>query len=59
VGTGGRSNYPVLWRLRRSVVVNDEVFGVLRLTLRPEAYEWQFLAVPGSSFRDRGSARCR
>jgi acid phosphatase type 7 len=59
VGTGGRSNYPVLWRLRGSVVVNDGVFGVLRLTLRPEAYDWQFLPVPGSSFRDRGSARCR
>jgi acid phosphatase type 7 len=59
VGTGGRSNYPVLFRIPGSVVVADGVFGVLQLTLRPEAYEWQFLAVPGSSFRDRGSARCR
>jgi acid phosphatase type 7 len=59
VGTGGRTNYPFLWGVPGSVVVDDGVFGVLRLTLRPDAYEWQFLAVPGSSFRDRGSARCR
>ena len=59
VGTGGRSRYPVLFRLRRSVVVNWTSFGVLRLTLRPAAYEWRFLAEPGSTFTDRGSAACR
>ena len=31
VGTGGRSHYPVLWRVRGSQVVNDTTFGVLRL----------------------------
>ena len=34
VGTGGRSHYPVFWRLR-GAVVDDTTFGVLRLTLRP------------------------
>ena len=59
VGTGGRSHYPVLWRVRRSQVVNDTTFGVLRLTLRPAAFEWRFVPVAGSSFRDSGSATCR
>ncbi len=59
VGTGGRSNYPVLRRLPRSVVVNDAVYGVLRLALRPSGYDWRFLPVAGSGFRDAGSAACR
>ena len=59
VGTGGRSHYPVLWRIRRSAVVNDTTFGVLRLTLRTDGYDWRFLPVAGSSFSDRGSGTCR
>ena len=59
VGSGGRSHYPVLWRVRRSQIVNDTTFGVLRLTLRPAAFEWRFVPVAGSSFRDSGSATCR
>ena len=59
VGSGGRSHYPVLFRIPRSVVVNWTTYGVLRLTLRPAAYEWRFLAEPGSAFADRGSAACR
>ena len=57
VGTGGRSHYPVFRRLRTSAVANDESYGVLRLTLRPAAYDWRFLSV-GSSFADSGSAAC-
>ena len=59
VGTGGRSHYPVLWRIRRSAVVNDTTFGVLRLTLRTDGYDWRFLPVAGSRFSDRGSGTCR
>jgi acid phosphatase type 7 len=59
VGTGGRSHYPVLWRVPGSEVVNDSTFGVLRLTLRADSYDWRFLPVVGSSFRDGGSGRCR
>ena len=57
VGTGGRSHYPVVRRLRASAAVNDHVYGVLRLTLRPTGYAWRFLAV-GSSFADAGTASC-
>ena len=57
VGTGGRSHYPVLRRLRSSAAANDHVYGVLRLTLRPARYDWRFLAI-GSSFADSGSTAC-
>ncbi len=58
VGTGGRSLYPFLRPEPRSVVRNAETYGVLRLTLRPRAYDWRFLPVVGSSFHDSGTAAC-
>jgi hypothetical protein len=59
VGTGGRSLYPVLRRLPRSAAVNASSYGVLRLTLRDRGYDWRFLPVGGTSFRDGGSGACR
>ena len=61
VGTGGRSLYPVLWRLRRprSVVLNTSTYGVLRLQLRSGRYDWRFMPAAGGSFTDAGSGRCR
>ena len=59
VGTGGGSHYPVLWRLPQSAALNDRTFGVLRLTLRPEGYDWRFLPVAGKTFADRGTSDCR
>jgi acid phosphatase type 7 len=60
VGSGGRSHYPVLWRLSRpkSVALDDNTYGVLRLTLGAEGYDWQFVPVAGATFRDAGSGRC-
>jgi hypothetical protein len=59
VGTGGRSHYPALRRLPRSVKLNDRTYGVLRLTLDDGRYDWRFLPVAGSSFADAGSSSCR
>lgn len=59
VGTGGRSLYPVLRRLPGSQVVNAHAYGVLRLTLREDAYDWRFVPVAGSTFTDAGTGRCR
>jgi hypothetical protein len=39
--------------------VNDDTFGVLRLTLRPAGWGWRFVPVAGASFTDTGSAPCR
>jgi calcineurin-like phosphoesterase family protein len=59
VGTGGRSLYPVPRRLAASEILNARTYGVLRLTLLHDAYDWRFVPVAGSSFTDAGSARCR
>jgi acid phosphatase type 7 len=58
VGTGGRSHYSILGPIANSEVYNDETYGVLKLTLRPESYEWQFIPVEGETFTDSGSAGC-
>jgi len=61
VGTGGRSHYPALWRLSRpkSVALNASTYGVLRLTLRADGYDWRFVPVSGWTFTDSGSSACR
>ena len=58
VGTGGAHLYDV-----KSVAPNSQVIGnahgVLRLTLKADSYDWQFVSIPGKSFSDFGSAQCR
>jgi hypothetical protein len=58
VGTGGRSHYPVLGRLPKSRTLNWTTWGVLRLTLRANGYDWRFLPVAGQSYVDAGSGAC-
>jgi len=59
VGTGGgKGTYPILDPIANSEVQNDETYGVLKLTLRPEAYDWRFVPVEGAQFTDSGSTRC-
>jgi acid phosphatase type 7 len=33
-------------------------FGVLKLTLKPGSYEWQFIPEAGKSFTDSGTGIC-
>jgi hypothetical protein len=60
VGTGGGNlrdfNGPPL---PATQVRNDNTWGVLRLTLRADGYDWRFLPVRGRSFTDHGTGRCR
>ena len=58
VGTGG-ATLTRIQRLRAGSQVQASVWGVLKLTLRPESYEWEFLAVDGHAFRDQGQDLCR
>jgi hypothetical protein len=68
VGTGGRGLYD--WPLTKteefqdgvfipkpnSIVRNNETHGVLKLTLHPSSYDWQFVPVPGEGdFTDSGT----
>jgi acid phosphatase type 7 len=58
VGTGGKSHYPIVNTIANSEIHNDENYGVLKLTLHPHSYEWEFVPVEGESFSDSGSSRC-
>ncbi len=58
VGVGGKSHYPIGTRQRNSEVLNNDTFGVLRLTLGAGAYEWRFLPVAGKTFTDTGATQC-
>ena len=58
VGTGGRGFHPIKTALPNSEVRNNVTFGVLKLTLRPGSYDWEFVPEAGKSFRDAGSQAC-
>jgi hypothetical protein len=40
-------------------VFDNKTFGVLRVTLHPGSYDWQFVPEPGKTFRDAGTDLCR
>ena len=42
-----------------SEIRQENVFGVLKLTLHATSYDWQFVPVAGQSFTDSGSESCR
>jgi len=58
VGTGGRSHQRLALPLANSQVRNDATFGVLKLTLRPDGYDWAFVPEAGAAFTDAGSDTC-
>jgi acid phosphatase type 7 len=58
VGTGGRSHTPLGYAQPNSEVRNDRTYGVLKLTLSPGKYRWEFIPVAGQSFRDAGGGVC-
>jgi hypothetical protein len=57
VGTGGRSLYNFS-TVRRNSQIRGRSYGVLKLTLHARSYDWQFVPVPGSTFRDAGRGYC-
>ena len=58
VGTGGKSHYTFGPALPNSEVRSAAAFGVLRMTLHPDGYEWQFMPAAGSILSDSGQAAC-
>jgi len=58
VGTGGASHYSFGTALSASQVRNGSTYGVLKLTLRSNGYDWQFVPVAGATFTDSGSSNC-
>jgi hypothetical protein len=58
VGTGGKSHYEIEKPKGRLEVYDDNAPGVLKLTLRADSYEWEFISVEGASFNDSDSDVC-
>jgi hypothetical protein len=58
VGTGGRSHYSFGTIQPNSEARNSDTFGVLKLSLRSGAYDWQFVPEPGKTFTDAGTGSC-
>jgi hypothetical protein len=58
VGTGGRSHYDMGAPEPNSEIRDNQTYGVLELTLRPDGYDWTFLPADGGSFTDSGSGAC-
>jgi len=58
VGTGGAENYLLETPRPNSEVRDNTSHGILRLTLGPSSYSWQYVPVAGATFRDAGSDTC-
>lgn len=58
VGTGGRSFQSIASAPANLQVADDHTFGVLKMTLHTNGYDWQFLPAAGGTFTDGGSASC-
>ena len=58
VGTGGKNHRHFGAPKANSEVRDNTAFGVLKLTLKPNGYDWQFIPEAGKSFTDSGSGVC-
>jgi len=58
VGTGGAALYKIGAIKLHSEVRDTTSHGVIKFTLHPSRYQWEFVAVAGRPFSDRGSALC-
>jgi RTX calcium-binding nonapeptide repeat (4 copies)/Calcineurin-like phosphoesterase len=58
VGTGGVEHTSFARALPASEVREGSSYGLLRLTLAPSAYSWEFVPEAGKTFTDSGSAAC-
>jgi hypothetical protein len=58
VGTGGATLRPFGVIQPNSQVRNADTHGVLKLTLRSESYDWEFVPVTGETFTDSGTDDC-
>lgn len=58
VGTGGRSHDLLGFAIPNSEVRDWSAYGVLKLTLAPGKYTWEFIPEEGKSFRDSGTGAC-
>jgi acid phosphatase type 7 len=58
VGTGGNPTLHPVAAVANTEVTNNDTWGVLKMTLHPRGYDWQFLRAAGGNFTDSGSQPC-
>ena len=58
VGMGGALHYAAGNPIPNLEVVNDNTFGILKLTLHAASYDWQFVPQAGKTFTDSGTTAC-
>jgi hypothetical protein len=58
VGTGGAKLTPITWSKTNSVVINNTTHGILRMVLKDNGYEWEFMPVDKDGFTDHGTGLC-
>ena len=58
VGTGGAHLSSFGGTVPNSEVRNNSTYGVLKLTLHPSSYDWEFIPIAGQTFTDSGSTQC-
>lgn len=58
VGTGGAAAYAFATTRPNSEVRKTSVWGVLKLTLHANSYEWKFEPIAGQTFAESGSQTC-
>ena len=60
VGTGGNHERDFATAPQpNSEVRMTGIFGILKLTLHPRGYDWEFIPQAGKSFHDAGTGECR
>lgn len=59
VGTGGKETLHLGNSAVKNMIIRDtNSFGVIKLTLHPESYDWEFVSIPENSFSDKGMGQC-
>jgi hypothetical protein len=59
VGSGGKNSHRKMGIAEpNSEARNDDTFGVLKLTLHPRSYDWEFIPEAGKNFKDAGNDPC-
>ena len=58
VGSGGANHTSLPVTAANSEVRNSDTYGVLKLTLHPTSYDWQFVHETGKTFSDSGTGLC-
>ncbi len=57
-GMGGAGHYVFSTPIANTEAYNTNAYGVLKLTLAPGAYSWEFIPEPGKTYTDSGSGTC-